>query len=112
MAPDDLEPYADEDGLGVDAAAVRLVVEIVSPGKRNEDRVRKRREYAHAGIPVYVIVGDHDAEGTVTVLTEPRPDKGAWLGVLRVPYGTDAEILKGPATGFVGGEAITGPKRA
>ncbi|MET7810806.1 Uma2 family endonuclease [Streptomyces sp. NPDC005395] len=59
----------------MDAAAVRLVVEVVSPGKRNEDRVRKRREYAHAGIPVYVIVGDHDAEGTVTVLTEPRPDR-------------------------------------
>lgn len=45
---------------------------------------------------MYVIVDDHDAEGAVTVLTEPRPDKGDWLGVLRVPYGTDAGIPKGP----------------
>ncbi|AKZ56577.1 hypothetical protein SAM23877_3530 [Streptomyces ambofaciens ATCC 23877] len=114
VAPEDLEPYADEDGLGVDAAAVRLVVEVVSPGRLNEDRdrVRKRREYARAGIPVYVIVDDHDAQGTVTVLTEPRPDKGDWLGVVRVPYGTDAEVPKGPAMGFVIGEAVTGPKRA
>ncbi|MET9777351.1 Uma2 family endonuclease [Streptomyces sp. NPDC006367] len=112
VAPDDLEPYADEDGLGVDAAAVRLVVEVVSPGRHNEDRdrVRKRREYARAGNLVYVIIDDHDAQGTVTVLTEPRPDKGDWLGVVRVPYGTDVEIPKGPATGFVIGEAITGPK--
>ncbi|MGY0068261.1 Uma2 family endonuclease [Streptomyces sp. QTS137] len=114
VAPEDLEPYADEDGLGVDAAAVRLVVEVVSPGKRHEDRdrVRKRREYARAGIPVYVIIDDHDAQGTVTVLTEPRPDKADWLGVVRVPYGTDVDIPKGPAMGFVIGEAITGPKRA
>ncbi|MGC9500424.1 Uma2 family endonuclease [Streptomyces sp. WG7] len=113
VAPEDLEPYADEDGLGVDAAAVRLVVEIVSPGKRHEDRdrVRKRREYARAGIPVYVIIDDYDAQGTVTVLTEPRPDKADWLGVVRVPYGTDVDIPKGPATGFVLGETITGPKR-
>ncbi|MGC9382005.1 Uma2 family endonuclease [Streptomyces sp. MH13] len=113
VAPEDLEPYADEDGLGVDAAAVRLVVEVVSPGKRHEDRdrVRKRREYARAGIPVYVIIDNYDAQGTVTVLTEPRPDKADWLGVVRVPYGTDVDIPKGPATGFVIGEAITGPKR-
>ncbi|WP_055695905.1 Uma2 family endonuclease [Streptomyces prasinopilosus] len=113
VAPEDLEPYADEDGLGVDAAAVRLVVEVVSPGKRHEDRdrIRKRREYARAGIPVYVIIDDHDAQGTVTVLTEPRPDKADWLGVVRVPYGTDVDLPKGPATGFVIGEAITGPKR-
>ncbi|MEW2266734.1 Uma2 family endonuclease [Streptomyces sp. NPDC047853] len=114
VAPGDLEPYADQDGLGVDAAAVRLVVEVVSPGRLNEDRdrVRKRREYARAGIPVYVIVDDHDAQRTVTVLTEPRPDKGDWLGVVRVPYGTDAEVPKGPAPGLVIGEAVTGPERA
>ncbi|MGW2642750.1 Uma2 family endonuclease [Streptomyces sp. NPDC001348] len=113
VAPEDLEPYGDEDGLGVDAAAVRLVVEVVSPGKRNQDRdrVRKRREYARAGIPVYVVIDDYDNNGTVTLLSEPQPDKADWLGVVRVPYGKEVVIPKGPAKGFVIGEAITGPKR-
>ncbi|MBA2945174.1 Uma2 family endonuclease [Streptomyces himalayensis] len=114
VGPEDLEPYADEDGLGVKAKAVHLVVEVVSPGKRNQDRdrVRKRREYARAGIPVYVIIDDYDAQGTVTVLTEPRPDKADWVGVHRVPYGTEVIIPEGPAKGFAITEGITGPARA
>ncbi|MFF4401866.1 Uma2 family endonuclease [Streptomyces sp. NPDC001480] len=113
VAPEDLEPYADEDGLGVDAAAVRLVLEVVSPGKRNQerDRVRKRREYARAGIPVYIVIDDYDDHGAVTLLTDPHPDKADWGESHRVPYGTDVVIPKGPAKGFVIGEAITGPKR-
>ncbi|WP_228023228.1 Uma2 family endonuclease [Streptomyces acidicola] len=38
VAPEDLEPHADEDGLGVNAAAVHVVFEVVSPGKRNQER--------------------------------------------------------------------------
>ncbi|WP_107123086.1 Uma2 family endonuclease [Streptomyces caeruleatus] len=113
IAPEDLEPHGDEEDLGVAASAVSLIVEVVSPGKRNQDRdrVRKRREYARAGIPVYVIIDDYDSHGTVTVLTEPDPDKADWVGVHRVPYGTEVTIPEGPAKGFVIGEAITGPKR-
>ncbi|GGN25487.1 Uma2 family endonuclease [Streptomyces fuscichromogenes] len=113
VAPEDLEPYADEDGLGVEASAVHLVVEVVSPGTRNQDRdrVRKRREYARAGIPVYVIIDDHDGEGAVTLFTGPRPDKADWEDIHRVPYGTEVTVPEGPAKGFVIGEAITGPKR-
>ncbi|MER6960864.1 Uma2 family endonuclease [Streptomyces sp. NPDC000618] len=113
VAPEDLDPYADEDGLGVDAAAVRLVVEVASPGKRNQDRdhVRKRREYARAGIPVYILVDDYDDQGAVTLFAGPQPDKADWEDVHRVPYGTDVTVPKGPAKGFVIGEAITGPKR-
>ncbi|WP_371271186.1 Uma2 family endonuclease [Streptomyces sp. yr375] len=83
VAPEDLEPYADEDGLGVDAAAVRFVVEVASPGKRNQDRdhVRKRREYARAGIPVYVLIDDYDDQGAVTLFTGPQPDKADWEDV-------------------------------
>lgn len=44
--------------------------------------------------------------------TGPQPDKADWEDVHRVPYGTDITIPKGPAKGFVIGEAITGPKRA
>ncbi|MEU5314768.1 Uma2 family endonuclease [Streptomyces sp. NPDC021562] len=113
IAPEDLEPHGDEEQLGVAASAVALIAEVVSPGKRNQDRdrVRKRREYARAGIPVYVIIDDYDSHGTVTVLTEPDPDKADWVGVHRVPYGTEVTVPEGPAKGFVIGEAITGPKR-
>lgn len=38
------------------AHAVRLVVEIVSPGSRRTDYVTKRSEYADAGIPHYWII--------------------------------------------------------
>ncbi|MER5548017.1 Uma2 family endonuclease [Streptomyces sp. NPDC002589] len=113
IAPEDLEPHADEEGLGVAASAVSLVVEVASPGHRNleRDRMRKRREYARAGIPVYVLIDDYDGQGSVTLFTVPRPDKADWEDIHRVPYGTEITIPEGPAKGFVIGEAITGPKR-
>ncbi|MDH6585631.1 Uma2 family endonuclease [Streptomyces sp. SAI-133] len=113
VAPRDAELIEDEEGLGIKASAVALVVEVVSPGTRNQDRdrVRKRREYARVGIPVYVLIDDYDGQGAVTLFTGPRPDKADWEDIHRVPYGTDVTIAEGPAKGFVIGEAITGPKR-
>ncbi|MEU4795120.1 Uma2 family endonuclease [Streptomyces sp. NPDC023327] len=109
VAPEDLDEIPDEEDLGVDAAGVALVVEVVSPGRRNieRDRVRKRREYARAGIPVYVIVDDFDEDGAVLVLSSPNPKKASYEDEHRVPYGTDAIIPSGPAKGFVIGEDIT-----
>jgi len=109
----DTERYVTDDGLGLTAAGVRVVFEVVSPGKRSQDRdrVKKRREYARAAIPVYVIIDDYDDQGTVTVLTEPRPEKADWVGVHRVPYGTEVTIPEGPAKGFAVSDAITGPAR-
>ncbi|MBV7696852.1 Uma2 family endonuclease [Streptomyces sp. TRM70350] len=114
VAPRDAELIEAEDGLGIKASAVHVIVEVVSPGGRNQerDRVKKRREYARAAVPVYVIIDDYDSHGTVTVLTEPEPDKADWVGVHRVPYGTEVTISEGPAKGFVIDEAITGPKRS
>ena len=43
-----------------------LVIEIVSPDDRGRDTVRKRREYAQAGIPEYWLVDP--AARTITVL--------------------------------------------
>ncbi|WP_328495481.1 Uma2 family endonuclease [Streptomyces sp. NBC_00414] len=114
VVPRDTERYVTADGAGITAAAVRLVVGVVSPDRRRQERERvmKRREYARAGIPVYVAIDDHDDQGTVTVLTEPRPDRADWVGVHRVPYGTEVTIPEGPAKGLVITEAITGPARA
>jgi len=113
VAPEDTEQCGDEDDLGVTAESVCLIVEVVSPGSRNQDRdrVRKRREYARAGIPVYVLIDDFDDQGSVTLFTGPRPDKADWDDIHRVLYGTEVTIPEGPAKGFVIGEGITGPRR-
>ncbi|WP_217210016.1 Uma2 family endonuclease [Streptomyces sp. AC550_RSS872] len=113
VAPEDTEPFGDEEDMGVRAGAVKLVIEVVSPGKANQDRdrIRKRREYARAGIPAYLLIDDYDGQGAVTLFTNPRPDKADWEDIHRVPYGTEVTIPEGPAKGFVIGEAITGPKR-
>jgi len=113
VAPRDAELIEDEEGLGIKASVVSLVIEVVSPGKTNQDRdrIRKRREYARAGIPMYVLIDDYDGQGAVTLFTGPRPDKADWEDIHRVPYGTEVTIPEGPAKGFVIGEAITGPKR-
>lgn len=104
----DLDEIPDEEGLGVDAAGVKMVIEVTSPGHRNlqRDRARKRREYARAGIPVYVIVDDFDDDGAVVVLTSPDPKKAKYTDEHRVPYGTDAVVPEGPAKGFAIGKAI------
>ncbi|MEE4595382.1 Uma2 family endonuclease [Streptomyces sp. DSM 41524] len=111
IAPEDLDEIPDEEDLGVDASGVRAVFEVVSPGReaQSRDRERKRRAYARAGIPLYVLIDDFDGDGTVVVLTDPNPKKADYADEHRVPYGTDAVIPDGPAKGFVIGEAIVKP---
>ncbi|WFB08634.1 Uma2 family endonuclease [Streptomyces sp. LX-29] len=113
VAPRETDECLSEDGLGIVASAVKLVVEVVSPGHENQqrDRVRKRRAYAEAGIPVYVLVDAYDRHGTVTVLTSPSPDEGEYAASVSVPYGTEVQIPEGPAKGFPITEEITGPPR-
>ncbi|PJE95892.1 hypothetical protein CUT44_18920 [Streptomyces carminius] len=113
VAPEDDTEHVTEDGLGLDASCVGLAVEVVSPGHRaaERDRVHKRRAYARAGVPVYVLIDDHDGHGTVTVLTSPSPEEAVYAAETRVPYGTEVAIPEGAAKGFVIGEAITGPLR-
>lgn len=114
VAPRDAELIETEDGLGIKASTVAMVVEVVSPGHRSQDRdrVRKRREYSRAEIPGYVIIDDYDGQGAVTIFTGTRPDVADWEEIHRVPYGTDVTIPDGPAKGFVIGESITGLKRS
>ncbi|WP_330296848.1 Uma2 family endonuclease [Streptomyces sp. NBC_00503] len=113
VAPEDAEEHSSEDGIGIKASAVQLIVEVVSPGSDGitRDRTRKRREYARAGIPVYVLIDDHDENGTVTVLTAPDPDAATYRDEVRAAYGTTITIPIGPAKGFAVGEDVTGPGR-
>ncbi len=89
------------------------MVETVSPGHKygQRDRVLKHRAYATAGIPVYVIIDDHDDGGAVTVLSGPDLERGAYARSERTPYGEDAVIPEGPAKGFAIGVGITGERR-
>ncbi|MEU7258814.1 Uma2 family endonuclease [Streptomyces rimosus] len=107
---------ADEDDaqdVGIRTSAVPVIAEVVAPGQDDitRDRCRKRRAYARAGIPVYVLIDDYDGRGTVTVLTAPRPAEATYAAEHRVPYGTDITIPEGPAKGFIIDETITGPPR-
>ncbi|MFD8326888.1 Uma2 family endonuclease [Streptomyces lydicus] len=110
----DADGHMTEDGIGVAASAVPLIVEVVSPGHDDKlrDRVRKRRAHARASIPVYVIIDDYDDHGHVTVLTSPSPEEANYGDSMRRPYGTDITIPEGPVKGFVIGEEITGRPRS
>lgn len=66
-----------------------LVVEVISPSSRVEDRVRKYGEYAAGGIGFYLLVDP--AEGTLIAL---RNDGGTWEPVLEL----DAEHPCGELT--------------
>ncbi|WP_405787565.1 Uma2 family endonuclease [Streptomyces sp. NBC_01367] len=109
----DAEEHVTEDGLGIDAGGVELIAEVVSPGKDSldRDRDRKRRAYARAGIPVYLIIDDYDGQGSVRVLSEPAPDRARYESEVRMPYGSAVTVPEGPAKGFVITEAITGTLR-
>ncbi|WP_317620056.1 Uma2 family endonuclease [Streptomyces sp. CBMA156] len=113
VAPKDIEEVEHPDGLGLLASGVALVVETVSPGAENRkrDHILKHRAYAAAGIPVYVIIDDHDDGGAVTLLTDPDPERREYATSTRVPYGKEAVIPEGPAKGFVIGPEITGERR-
>ncbi|MFJ9838919.1 Uma2 family endonuclease [Kitasatospora sp. NPDC101155] len=114
VGPRHVEEIDHPEGLGLLASGIALVVETVSPGAeaRQRDHVLKRRAYAAAGIPVYVIIDDYDDGGTVTILTGPDRERRAYGYSARIPYGRKAVIPEGPAKGFVIGPEITGERRA
>ena len=77
-----------------DPSGVVLVVEVVSPGSDRTDRVAKRREYAAAGIPNYLIVDVHGESPTLTLYdtlvsspTEPADPSGT--GLMTYPHYAD-----------------------
>ncbi|MER5872108.1 Uma2 family endonuclease [Streptomyces sp. NPDC002044] len=111
---EDAEEHVTEDGLGIDVAAVQLIVEVVSPGSDGitRDRTRRRRAYARAGVPVYVLVDDFDEGGTVTVLSGPDRAQAVYGDEVRTAYGAAATVPSGPAKGFTIGPEITGGPRA
>lgn len=65
------------DGPGrVAAAEVLFVAEVVSPSSVERDLVTKRREYAQAGIPAYLVVDLRADPGTLTLYDGVGADGG------------------------------------
>ncbi len=60
-----------QEGIRLPAEDVVLVVEVLSPSSSRTDRWVKRREYARAGIPAYLMVDRHSGPPALTLLTDP-----------------------------------------
>lgn len=71
-----------------------LVVEVVSPGKANEDRDYryKRSEYAARGIPEYWIVDPSQAKVTVLTLVDGLYEEAVFLGTNSIESTTFPEL--------------------
>lgn len=55
----------------VEAAEAAMVAEVLSPSSIQRDLVTKRREYATAGIPIYLAINPHTSP-TLRLFTNPR----------------------------------------
>ncbi|MEU8630079.1 Uma2 family endonuclease [Streptomyces sp. NPDC048669] len=71
----------------MDASEALLVVEITSKGNAREDRTKKYRAYARAGVPMYLLIDRFDTRGAMsTLFTEPNED-GTYKRYDAVPFG-------------------------
>jgi Uma2 family endonuclease len=70
-------------------AGILLLGEITS-SKRNTDREEKRRAYAAAGIPFYLLV-DRDNRESV-LFSEPDVEAQDYRADIRVPFGSDLTL--------------------
>ncbi|WP_354645014.1 Uma2 family endonuclease [Kitasatospora camelliae] len=83
---DALEAPRSEDALPIDAADILLAVEITSAGDARHDRTKKLWSYAHAPVPLYLLIDRFDEHGpTVTLFSEPV--NGAYQQAVRRPFG-------------------------
>ncbi|MEU6980033.1 MULTISPECIES: Uma2 family endonuclease [unclassified Streptomyces] len=75
-----------EGGHFVAADGAEMIVEITSPSNAATDRITKAAGYAHAGVPLYLLVDSFAPGGpTVTLYGEPKGDVYRVLSA--VPFG-------------------------
>ena len=88
VMPRELIAAADPDTSDpMDASEALLIVEITSKGNAREDRTKKYRAYARAGVPMYLLIDRFDTRGAmVTLFTEPNED-GTYKRSDAVPFG-------------------------
>ncbi|MGW1224150.1 Uma2 family endonuclease [Streptomyces sp. NPDC002530] len=89
----------------MDAADALLVAEITSHGNARDDRTKKYRAYARAGVPVYLLIDRFDTRGPMsTLFTEPNED-GTYKRSDAVPFGKPL-VLPGPFDATLDTEAF------
>ena len=71
------------------AAGIVMLVEITA-SYRDTDRVDKRRAYAAAGIPLYLLI-DRNHRETV-LFSQPDVEAQDYRADIRVPFGSDLEL--------------------
>ncbi|MER8047136.1 Uma2 family endonuclease [Streptomyces sp. NPDC094032] len=81
FAPVDRDLFADADAW-MPSDGVAMVLEVTST-RANKDREAKRRSYARAAIPFYLLVDRDDS--TITLFSDP--DHGDYREQHRVPFG-------------------------
>ncbi|MFE4329952.1 Uma2 family endonuclease [Streptomyces sp. NPDC056831] len=88
VMPSELIDAADpETSDPMDASEALLIVEITSKGNAREDRTKKYRAYARAGVPMYLLIDRFDTRGAMaTLFTEPNED-GTYKHSDPVPFG-------------------------
>ncbi|MFF3955497.1 Uma2 family endonuclease [Streptomyces sp. NPDC001890] len=88
VMPSELTDAADpEVNDPMDAADALLVVEVTSKGNARDDRTKKYRAYARAGVPMYLLIDRFDTRGAMaTLFTEPNED-GTYKHSDPVPFG-------------------------
>lgn len=92
LAPREVVDAADPDTNDpLDASEALLVVEITSQSNAKDDRTKKLWAYAHAPVPVYLLVDRFDEHGpTATLFTGPQ--NGAYKRAERVPFGEGLKL--------------------
>ncbi|MFJ4902631.1 Uma2 family endonuclease [Streptomyces sp. NPDC088727] len=88
VMPAELVDGADPEAVDpMDASEALLIVEITSKGNAREDRTKKYRAYARAGVPMYLLIDRFDTRGAMsTLFTEPNED-GTYKRYDAVPFG-------------------------
>ena len=81
---DELHGLPDNQPVSADRAL--LVAEITSFSNAETDRKAKRWSYAHAGVPLYLLIDRFDEDGpAVTLFSDPVD--GHYQHVVRIPFG-------------------------
>ena len=88
------------------SAGILMLVEITS-SMTASDRVDKRRAYAAAGIPLYLLVDRQNLESVL--FSRPDVEARDYRADIRVPFGSDLE-LPAPFSFTLTGFTPTGPR--
>ncbi|MGW1704829.1 Uma2 family endonuclease [Streptomyces sp. NPDC002206] len=88
VMPSELIDTADpESSDPMDVSEALLIVEITAKGNARDDRTKKYRAYARAGVPLYLLIDRFDTRGAMaTLFTEPNED-GTYKRSDAVPFG-------------------------